>query len=237
MTATLNPGILVVATACPDPPFELRENGVATGFDIQLIQAICTQMGLTLQRDRYLGSDFDGIFEGLEKPTCDAVISGTTITPGRAKAVLFSQPYLEFNQGVAVNRRVTPSVSSVADLRGLTAGIQSGNTSEAVAKRWLAEGAIAGIKYYPYDDIASALDDLEAGRIGLVIKLFPVISWLVKDRPQLHVAMQEPTHEKLGIAFAKNNVDLCHAVETAIQGLRSNGEFAALQSRWFPTIS
>ena len=97
-----------------------------------------------------------------------------------------------------------------------SAGIQSGNTSDFVARRLLAEGAIAGIKYYPYDGIGVALDDLEAGRIGLVIKLFPVISWLVKDRPQLSVAMQVPTHEKLGIAFAKDNDGLCAAVNRAL---------------------
>jgi ABC-type amino acid transport substrate-binding protein len=137
---------------------------------------------------RYSGADFNGIFDGLAKGSHDCVISGTTITPERATVALFSQPYLEFNQGVAVNRLSTPNVSSLRDLHGLTAGIQSGNTSDFVAKRLLAEGAIAGIKYYPYHGIATALDDLEARRIGLVIKLFPVISWLVKDSSQLSVA-------------------------------------------------
>jgi len=52
-----------------------------------------------------VGDDFNGIFEGLAKRSCDAVISGTTITPERAAIVLFSEPYLEFNQGRSrVNR-------------------------------------------------------------------------------------------------------------------------------------
>jgi ABC-type amino acid transport substrate-binding protein len=92
----------------------------------------------------------------------------------------------------------------------------------------------AGIKYYPYHGIASALDDLEAGRIGLVIKLFPVISWLIKDRPKLTVAFQVPTHERLGIAFAKDNEGLCAAVNRALATLHDNGEFARLARRWFP---
>ena len=121
----------------------------------------------------------------------------------------------------------------MAHLRGLTAGIQSGNTSDFVAKRLLAEGTIADIKYYPYHGIETALDDLEAGRIGLVIKLFPVISWLVKNRPQLSVALEVPTREKLGIAFAKENQPLCKAVDGALARLRENGEFARLQARWF----
>jgi polar amino acid transport system substrate-binding protein len=234
MPLTINPGTLIVASAYPDPPFDLMENGSASGFDIELMRAICAPLGLALRPVPYLGDDFNGIFDGLAQRSCDAVISGTTITPERAARVLFSQPYLEFNQGIAVNRRLTPNVSSTADLRGLTAGIQSGNTSDLVARRLLAEGAIAGIRYYPYHGIATALDDLEAGRIGLVIKLFPVISWLVKDRPQLAVATQVPTHEQLGIAFAKDNRDLCNAVDSEIAKLRDTGEFARLQARWFP---
>jgi polar amino acid transport system substrate-binding protein len=234
MGLTLQPGTLVVASAYPDPPFDLMQDGSATGFDIELMRAMCAQLGLRLQPVPYSGDDFNGIFELLAKRTCDAVISGTTITPERAAIVKFSEPYLEFNQGIAVNRQQTPNVSSTADLHGLTAGMQSGNTSDIVARRLLAEGAIANIKYYPYHGIASALDDLEAGKIGLVIKLFPVISWLVKDRPKLRVSMQVPTHEKLGIAVAKDNDALCAAVNDALKALRANGEFARLQAHWFP---
>lgn len=234
MALTLNPGILIVASAYPDPPFEVMLKGSAGGFDLELMRAICAQLGLALQLVHYSGDNFNGIFDGLVKQSCDAVISGTTITPERSAIALFSQPYLEFNQGVAVNRRLTPNVSTTTDLRGLIAGIQSGNTSDAVA-RWLrAEGIIAGIKYYPYHGIATALDELEAGRIGLVIKLFPVISWLVKARPQLVVAMQVPTHEQLAIAFAKENTALCEAVNRSLAALRDNGEFARLKARWFP---
>jgi polar amino acid transport system substrate-binding protein len=234
MALTQTPGTLIVASAYPDPPFDLLEEGSPSGFDIELMRAICSQLDLALRPVRYSGDDFNGIFDGLANGNYDAVISGTTITPERTAVALFSEPYLEFNQGVAVNRQLTPNVGSLGDLRGLTAGIQSGNTSDFVAKRLLAEGAIASIKYYPYHGIATALDDLAAGRIGLVIKLFPVISWLVKNRPQLAVALQVPTHERLGIAFAKQNRPLCEAVNRAVATLRNNGEFARLQARWFP---
>ena len=108
------------------------------------------------------------------------MISGTTITPGRAAIVLFSDPYLEFNQGVAVNRECTPDASAESDFRGLAAGIQVGNTSDFVARRWVAQEVIAGIGYYPYDGIQTALSDLEAGNIGLVYQA--VSSHLVADQ-------------------------------------------------------
>jgi polar amino acid transport system substrate-binding protein len=234
MLATCEPGTLIVASAYPDPPFDIMQDGTPTGFDLELTRAICAQLKLTMRPVRYPGSDFNGIFTGLEQGVYDAVISGTTITPQRAQRVLFSKPYLTFNQGVAINRRLSPRVAAEADLRGLMAGIQHGNTSDVVARRLKDEGIIADIRYYPYDGIGTAINDLEAGRIGLVIKLFPVISWLVRDRPQLAVALQVPTNEELGIAFAKSNQPLCDAVNEALDALKRDGTFASLTARWFP---
>jgi polar amino acid transport system substrate-binding protein len=232
MLRTINPDTLVVQSAYPDPPFDLMLNGNATGFDIELMHAVCRRLRLELRAVAYEGDNFNDIFDGLVRGTCDAVISGTTITPERAAIVKFSRPYLTFNQGIAINRRFTQRVTSVADLRGMTAGIQSGNTSDFVARKLLAQGDIAAIRYYPYHGITAAIDDLEAGRIGLIIKLFPVISWLTQSRSDLAVVMQEPTNERLGIAFAPDNTDLRDAVDAAIEELRASGEFARLQANW-----
>jgi polar amino acid transport system substrate-binding protein len=234
MALTRAPGLLTVASAYPDPPFETGVEGPPGGFDLELMGKLSTELALTMRPVRYAGSDFNGIFAGLADGSYDAVISGTTITPERARLVLFSRPYLTFNQGVAINRERTPNVASVDDLIGLTAGIQHGNTSDFVARRLKDEGKIADIRYYAYHDIGVALDDLEAGRIGLVIKLFPVISWLIRDRPALAVATEVPTHEDLGIAFAKDNQPLCDAVNAALDTIKRNGSFAVLQARWFP---
>jgi ABC-type amino acid transport substrate-binding protein len=112
-------------------------------------------------------------------------------------------------------------------------GIQVGNTSDLVARKLISEGAIKDIRYYPYHGILSALDDLSAGHIGAFIKLFPVVSWLVKDRPELAVIQQIPTHEKLGIAFAKGNIALCQAVNKSLANIKQSGRFDALYSKWF----
>jgi ABC-type amino acid transport substrate-binding protein len=62
-----------------------------------------------------------------------------------------------------------------------------------------------------------------------------VISWLTSGRPDLAVAMQMPTRERLGIAYAPDRADLCDTVDAAIQALRENGEFARLQAAWHGT--
>ena len=230
---TLEPGVLRVASAFPDPPFEVNVDGANTGFDVELMQLICADLGLAGHPVRYTGDDFNGIFDGLADGSYDAVISGTTITPEREQVALFSVPYLEFNQGLVVNATQTPQVESVADLHGHVVGIQVGNTSDLVARKLMAEGAIRAIRYYPYHGILTALDDLSAGRIGAFIKLFPVVSWLVKERGDLAVIQQIPTHEKLGIAFAKTNIRLGAAVNKTLADLKEGESFDVLYRKWF----
>jgi len=229
---TLEPGVLRVASAFPDPPFEVTIDGTQTGFDVELMRLICEDLGLARHQVEYAGDDFNGIFDGLTDGSYHAVISGTTITPEREQVALFSDPYLEFDQGLVVNVTRNPQIETIDDLQGRVVGIQVGNTSDLVARKLLAEGAIEDIKYYPYHDILTALGDLSAGHIGALIKLFPVVYWLVKERRELTVIQQIPTHEKLGIAFARTNVALCEAVNKSLASIKERGQFDALRRKW-----
>ena len=222
-----------MASAFPDPPFEVTIASTQTGFDVELTRLICEDLGLSRHQVEYAGDDFNGIFDGLNDGSYDAVISGTTITPEREQVALFSDPYLEFDQGLVVNVTRNPQIKTLDDLHGRVVGIQVGNTSDLVARKLLAEGAIGDIKYYPYHGILTALDDLSAGDIGALIKLFPVVSWLVKERSELAVIQQIPTHEKLGIAFARTNAGLCSAVNKSLASIKERGRFDALRREWF----
>jgi polar amino acid transport system substrate-binding protein len=83
-----------------------------------------------------------------------------------------------------------------------------------------------------FNGILTALEDLSAGHIGALIKLFPVVSWLVKERRELAMIQQIPTHERLGIAFARTNVALCEAVNKSLASFKERGLFDALRRKW-----
>src|SRR5215469_11503449 len=99
MALTLTPGALTVASAYPDPPFDIIEGGSSSGFDIELMRAICAQLGLVLQPVRYSGADFNGIFDGLATGSYDAVISGTHSRALRHCAVLAAIPRIQPRRG------------------------------------------------------------------------------------------------------------------------------------------
>jgi len=229
---TIEAGTMLIGSAFPNPPFELEREGADTGFDAELMRAVCGQVGLRWKLVKYDGADFNGIFDGLRTGDYDAVISGTTITPDREKVALFSEPYLESGQALVVNTARTPHIASVDDLSEQVVGLRTGDSSDVVARQLLADGMLADLRYYPYGDVLQIVDDLEEGRIGGFMTLVPVATWLVQDRPDLTVAAAVPSHERLGIAFAPGGVGLRDAVNQALAECRRTGLLERLERRW-----
>jgi len=229
---TITPGLLRVGSAIPDPPFELMRGEEVVGLDIDLMKAICGELGLVWQLCRYVGADFEGIFDGLERGAWDCVASGATITPGRDAKADFCTPYLVSGQSLVCNIERTPQIRSIRDLKGKVIAVQRGNTSEPVVERLKAEGAVADVRLYPYDGIVAMLDDLEAGRIAAIMKIAPVMHWLTRDRPLLRVVEEGITAEKIAISVRRGNYGLRQAIERAQQNLVANGTLARLTSTW-----
>lgn len=229
---TLSPGALRVATAVPDPPFEFERDGGLAGLDVELMKAICADLGLSWRPCRYEGADFNGIFEGLADGRWDCVASGTTDTPDREQRADFCAPYLRSGQSLVCNVRRTPHIRSVDDLHGQIIGVQRGNTSEPVVERLKAEGRAADVRIYPYDGVGDMLDDLEAGKIGAVMKLAPVMVWLTRERPALRVVQTGITEERLAICVRRGADALRQALDAAQARLAESGALGRMVARW-----
>jgi ABC-type amino acid transport substrate-binding protein len=224
--------VLRVASAVPDPPFELERGGVLAGFDIDLMKAVCADLELVWHPCRYEGADFNSIFEGLADGSWDCVASGTTITVERELKADFCRPYLFSGQSIVCNVERTPQIRSLDDLAGQIIAVQLGNTSQPVAERLRGEGKVADVRLYPYHGIGDMLDDLEAGRIGAIMKLGPVMHWFTRERPALRVVQEMITEEKLGICVRRGNHGLRAALDEAQARLASSGVLARLIAEW-----
>jgi ABC-type amino acid transport substrate-binding protein len=231
MALTIEPGVLRVGAAMPDPPFEIP-GATPSGFDIAFMQAVAGELGLRWRLVRFQGADFNAIFAGLADGAWDCVASGATVTPERERVAAFCAPYLNSGQALACNLERTPGARSVDDLRGLVLGVQDGNTSEPVARRLRAEGRVADVRVYPYHAIGTMLDDLAAGRLGAVMKLAPVLRWLTRDRPALRVVQQGLTEEAIAVAVALGNAGLRTAIDAARARLAARGVLAELARAW-----
>jgi polar amino acid transport system substrate-binding protein len=223
---------LRVGAALPDPPFELLTKQGPAGFDIALMQRIAEKLGRKWQLVRYGGSDFNGIFAGLDDGSYDCVASGTTITPGRQQVADFCAPYAVSGQSLVVDVIRHPDVHGIADLNGLVIGVQQGNTSQPVANKLVTEHRAAQLRVYAYDEIEKALDDLTTGGCDAFMKLAPVTAWFVRDRPRLNVVETGITVERLGICVRKGDTALRDAINAAQAALAADGTLAALVKQW-----
>jgi polar amino acid transport system substrate-binding protein len=224
--------LLKVGAALPDPPFELMTADGPIGFDIALMQRIAEKLGRQWQLVPYKGTDFNGIFAGLNDGSYDCVASGTTITPPRQKLADFCAPYAVSGQSLVVDASRHPNVQGVNDLKGLVIGVQKGNTSEPVADKLVAEGRAARVRVYAYDQIEQALADLSSGGCDAFMKLAPVTAWFVRDRPRLKVVQTGITRELLGICVRKGDTALAGAIGKAQAELTADGTIPDLIKQW-----
>ena len=222
---------LTVGAALPDPPFELMQGGEPAGFDIELTQLIAARLVRTWRLVRYDGSDFNGIFAGLSSGAYDCVASGTTITPERRKLADFCDPYVVSGQSLVVDAERHPDACSIANLGGLTIGVQQGNTSQPVADRLVVEGKAARVKVYAYSEIEQALVDLTTGGCDAFMKLAPVTAWLVRDRPRLKVVETGITREVLGICVRRRDDALRGAINESQRALLEDGTLPRLVTK------
>jgi ABC-type amino acid transport substrate-binding protein len=223
---------LKVGSALPDPPFEFMGKSGPAGFDIDLMQHIAGRLGRDWHLVPYKGSDFNGIFAGLDDGSYDCVASGTTITQGRQAIADFCSPYAESGQSLVVDTTRHPKVRGTGDLTGLVVGVQKGNTSQPVADELVAEGRAARVRVYAYDEIEMALGDLSTGECDAFMKLAPVTHWLVRDRPKLAVVQTGITREILGVCVRKGDTALRDAINVAQAALVKDGTLGSLIKKW-----
>lgn len=92
-------GKLIVATNAAFKPYEYYENGVVTGFDIDMMQAICDELGMELVVE---DMEFDSIIGAVQSGKVDCGAAGMTVTEDRLKNIDFTESYTQSKQVIIV---------------------------------------------------------------------------------------------------------------------------------------
>ena len=220
-------GKLTVCSDAPYEPFEFQdENGKWTGFDMDLMTAVATRYGLTLE---VTVQPFDGIWLAPKAGTCDVVASSMTITEERAENAAFSDSYFDSYQSLLVREADAETLVDLDTLAGKTVGVQTGTTGEAFAK----ENA-PGAKLQTFDDAAAMFLALEGGQIDGIIQDFPINAFrAVKQGGTVVSATFQDQVEEYGFAVAQENEDLLLALNESLNEFRSIGVYQEIFDRYF----
>ena len=218
------PRVITALTISGNGPFDIRQGGKLTGFDIQLVERMALLAGAKDVTWKVV--DFDNLLNGVANGQAMMGASSITITPQRAAIVDFGSPYLQANMGI-VTRSGTTGITTRKDLQGQTIGVLQGSTAVPVAQ------GIQGAKVLQYPTMQASYQALLNGKVTAVINDYGQSRWYVKNnKPKFRYAGVIPVNQNYGLAFNQSRDSLRVAMNRALATMKKNGSYQALVKRW-----
>lgn len=125
---------LKVGVATREPLMGMRENGVYSGFDIEIARYIAGSLGYTGdQQLEFVPLTTENRIAALQGGQVDLVVASFSMTEERARLVSFAGPYFVTTQEVLVPNRMKDKIRTMEDLRNPAYRIcvSGGSTTEA----------------------------------------------------------------------------------------------------------
>ncbi len=232
---TLEDGVLTIATGNPayspwviDDAPENKE-----GFEAAVAYAIAEELGFSDANVKWVRTLFEeAITPGAKN--FDFNLQQYSITDERKETVSFSDPYYTTNQAmVGLSDSAAVGASSLADLKGIKFGAQSGTTS----LDFISEVIQPETEPYVYDDNAAAKAALEAGQVDAIVVDLPTAFYIAAVEIEgASVIGQFPAElsgeaDEFGLVFDLDN-PLVDCVNTALATLKDDGTLAAIEGTW-----
>ena len=218
------PRNVTALTISGNGPFDIRQGGKLTGFDIQLVEQAARLAGVRTVSWRVV--TFNNLLNDIEDGDAMLGASSITITPQRAAQVTFGSPYLQANMGI-VTRSGQTGIVTAKDLQGDTIGVLSGSTAVPVAQ------GIQGAKVMQYPTMQASYQALLNGKVTAVINDYGQSRWYVKNNaPKFRYAGVIPVNQNYGLAFNQSRDSLRVAMNRALATMKKNGSYQALVKKW-----
>lgn len=225
--------VLKIGTEGAYPPFNnLTADGKLEGFDIDIANALCEEMKVKCE---FVTQDWDGIIPALQAGKFDAIIASMSITDERKQKVDFTAKYYNTPPAIAAPKDTTIKGVTKEDLAGKTIGVQGGTTHFNYSEKTYTDSTIK-----PYPTAQEYQLDLANGRIDAVNDDVTVIEqWLSSPEGECcrlvgTVTPVDEIHgEGAGIAVRKGETDLVKQFNAAIDAIRANGKYKAINDKYF----
>ena len=215
------------------PPFNsIDAQGKLVGFDVDIANALCEAANFECE---FVVQDWDGIIPGLIAKKYDAIIASMSITEQRKEVVDFTDKYYntpaKFVAGKDADFDISPE-----GLAGKVVGVQRATTHENFLRGEFPE---VEIRTYATQDEANA--DLVSGRLDLIMadSVALLEGFLTTDEGQdfefVGPDYNDPRYhgEGAGIAIRKGEDELRALFNEAIDEIRADGTYQAINEKYF----
>lgn len=215
------------------PPFsQTAADGSIVGFDIDIGQALCAQMGETCALVKV---DWDGMIPALIEKKCDAIVASMSATEERKQVIDFSDKYYN-----VPNRFVGPKDAGLEDtpegLAGKIVGVQRGTIHQA----WM-EANYPDTELRLYGSHDEMVLDLQAGRIDAIMSDQLAESEFLKSPEGAGYGFfgadnhYDPAIHGKGVAVGvrKDDTELRDRFSAAIAAIRADGTYQKIVDQYF----
>ncbi len=229
----VTPGKLTIATGEPAYyPWVIDDDpSTGEGFEAAVAYAVAEELGFAADDVVWVRTGFEEAIAPGPKDF-DINIQQFSITPEREQSVDFSSPYYTTTQ-VAITTGASPAASAttLADLKGLLIGAQTGTTSFTAIEEIIAptQGAQA---FNTNEDAKLALENRQVDAIVLDLPTaFYIAGAELTDGGILGQLPDTAGGDEFGLVLAKDS-PLTGRVTAAVDALGADGTLGELATTW-----
>jgi len=200
------------------PHVMAKPGGGVEGYNVDMIEEIGKRLGVEFE---IVDVEWSGIFAGLNAKKYDFIMAPTTVTPERAKKMLFMEGYLDSEMVFLIKESAT-HIASEAQLKGKTVAVNKGN----IYDKWLTEHQDKlNLTIERYGKNADAILAVQSGRADAYLASGSASGWAAQQNPLLKTSLVVRTGRYFSAPFRLEDVELRNRIERVVECMKLDGFF------------
>ena len=224
-----------IRVAIAEEPFIpwLTRNGEGEpiGFEADIAHDMADGLGVEVE---FVETPFRDLIGLLTAGEADLIVSGLSITPERARRVLFSAPYGQSDlELVVANSRLPEGAADESyDMAGMRIAVVADTTTEIEGRERFPNSEIV-----TFPDLGAAQDAFLSGDVNAIIAVKPYPAFIQSMNPDEYVSPGDPLSSTVeAVAVGPADQRLLNYVNSWIAQAIASGFLEEATHHWFETL-